>query len=639
MLALGAMSQLHTLQIDSLLLAPPEPHVQGMAGAAAAAAVPAAAPAQHVAGLEAQQHMAAGIALAAVGGMQPLAPQQVPGAPVSQPQVLQLHPGAPQQVARAAQPGAAQQAGAPAAAGVTTALQVPHQSQPAATAIQDVWGAGLTVPPSTATSKPPAWAALAAHYAGLQLPSVRTLIITGVHTYRGELGAVFPNVDALAVACVDTPPAAAMPPAAVPMRRLTRLAWPAGRAVPQLLAACPVLAALTLTSVTSSSRLEESLALVTPVTPPVTHTAATATATASDGSSSAAITSGGTEPVAGRDVPAAGASQQPVDEASAARSGSGSEAGAGACCGLPPTLTHLALALQGGSQSFKPKQLRTTIENLPLPLRTQLRSMTLRDQPPAAAAAARGRVTSRSGSGASPGAGTTGMMGSAGFGGLSLALAAHQPHPLSLATQAAALEAAASLETEVDGGVGEEVEGVFGSLPTRTPPASFIAPSSTYMAAHCGAPAAGFGHGVCAATGPRRRSMGCREAAVDSSGASLHHMGPSCSSSVVDGTAATSTGSKAAAAPHYDPAALAVAGKLVDEQVLVGLVGAVPGLRSLRIEGAGALTGHGLQEGVRTAGARLERLVVVGCPRLGRGAVEGLGAQLGRPWLRASWLP
>jgi hypothetical protein len=108
------------------------------------------------------------------------------------------------------------------------------------------------------------------------------------------------------------------------------------------------------------------------------------------------------------------------------------------------------------------------------------------------------------------------------------------------------------------------------------------------------------------------------------------------------GGAAGSSGALSAAVSAgrlVDAAALAAAGKVVDEALLRVAFGCLPGLRSLKVQGAGALTCHGLCAAAAAASPHLELLVVAGCPRVRQVAAEQLASDLGRPWLRVHWLP
>jgi hypothetical protein len=94
------------------------------------------------------------------------------------------------------------------------------------------------------------------------LRSVTALRMTGVHTYNGLLGAVFPLLQTLQATGVVVP---RKPPAyTAPLASLKRLAWPSSKVLPDVLSACPRVSALVVTGINCLQRLEELLHMPPP---------------------------------------------------------------------------------------------------------------------------------------------------------------------------------------------------------------------------------------------------------------------------------------------------------------------------------------------------------------------------------------
>lgn len=323
--------------------------------------------------------------------------------------------------------------------------------------------------------------------------------------------------------------------------------------------------------------------------------------------------------------------------------------------------------MQGGSSTFKSRCLRAVLEGVPQQLRMQLTSMTLRDAPgPGAAGSAGGAGAGGVGGSTNgprgPGSGLA--RGPSGHGPLLLAPGTSPPSalPLSAYMDRLVLEAEKSLREGGEGqqgGLGDNTdpgdpEGPF-TAPLTSPTSPPMRASSLGGAAHggtagshsarrrgsidCGGRYSAAGAGATSTGMPISRSRSGRAAAAAhgasalssslqghaNGGASSAPAWPTASAGAAAGSGSggsTSAGGGAGSSGGaaygattccHDPTALAAAGKLVDEGVLVGLVKAYPGLRSLRLAGAGALTPHGLTEGLRAAGPRLEQVGVCVC--------------------------
>uniref|UniRef100_A0A7R9YUC8 F-box domain-containing protein n=1 Tax=Chlamydomonas euryale TaxID=1486919 RepID=A0A7R9YUC8_9CHLO len=125
------------------------------------------------------------------------------------------------------------------------------------------------------------------------LRSVKCLRMTGVHSFNGLLGAVFPRLETLQVASVTVPRAlpggSSCGAAPVALPSLRRLAWPSCRVLPAMLAGCPQLEALVVTEINCLQRLEELLHMQPPAAPPTSAPATPPTSTSpGDAAASAA---------------------------------------------------------------------------------------------------------------------------------------------------------------------------------------------------------------------------------------------------------------------------------------------------------------------------------------------------------------
>lgn len=100
--------------------------------------------------------------------------------------------------------------------------------------------------------------AMLAWYSAQQLPNIKCLRLMSSFKWRGELGALFPNLESLHLEALDIG-CTQLPVGVVPMPKLQRLCWPAGRSLPQLLSACPTLNLLHITGISSQQRMEDAL--------------------------------------------------------------------------------------------------------------------------------------------------------------------------------------------------------------------------------------------------------------------------------------------------------------------------------------------------------------------------------------------
>ncbi len=491
---------------------------------------------------------------------------------------------------------------------------------------------------------------------GLELPSVTSLVLTGVYVYRGELGALFPNLAALAVAAVRVPPrdvaAESLLPAAAPLPRLERLAWPACAALPPVLRAAPALTSLTVTAVTGARALLQALLL------------------------------GADQPQ--QEQPGPGHAH--AQHGTPARQGGSSSSGSGATpTATPPPLhpacrlQHLALVLQGEaagghhqhahhhlSHHQQSKALRAALQAvLATPLCASLQSLTLRDLPPVAAVAGGREAPEReeeqqqqqpavvvAAAATSGPAGVRGLLLPRSFavgmaGGSQVS--AH-PHPHQGSREEVLDKEEEEEEEEKEE---EEEEGAELVLSPSQHHHLYLRGGSAGAAARGprqpgalaggrarGVPAAASGAPLAAASGSTPRDSRKAGGATVMSSLAAAAVVASC----VHGGEGGGGGAAAAAAAAPQVAcdlgaALQACGRLVDEGVLGAALGAGSGrLRSLRVTGAGALTCAALAGAVRACGTpHLEHLVLTGCPRVRQGGAEEVARD--RPWLNVTWAP
>ncbi|KAG1679945.1 hypothetical protein FOA52_007009 [Chlamydomonas sp. UWO 241] len=179
------------------------------------------------------------------------------------------------------------------------------------------------------------------------LRSVATLRLTGVHTYNGLLGAVFPELATLQVASVVVP----RPPPSytAPLLSLTRLAWPSSKVLPDILAASPRVSCLVVTNINCLQRLDELLHM-----PPPPPGLADACGMHDD------------------PLPAV------AGPTTASRGGSSGTAAAAAAAWWPPLLSDVTLGFSS-SLRFRPKQVAVAMAAAPAAARATVTRLELRD--------------------------------------------------------------------------------------------------------------------------------------------------------------------------------------------------------------------------------------------------------------------